>query len=69
MSKTVKSNVPCLDFGNERQLDINAILSVVEDFIKLGKQSGNGRNNAGPELSGESDVYLHNQFVVQTECE
>nr|XP_033472921.1 polycystic kidney disease protein 1-like 2 [Epinephelus lanceolatus] len=36
LSKTVKSNVPCTEFkfGPGQQVDINAVLSVVEDFIK-----------------------------------
>lgn len=54
VSKTVKSNVPSSDFGPGGQLDINAVLSVVEDFIKVGEQSGGGPNNAGAQLSGES---------------
>ncbi|XP_037646091.1 polycystic kidney disease protein 1-like 2 [Sebastes umbrosus] len=36
LSKTVKSNLPCTEseFGPGQQVDINAVLSVVEDFIK-----------------------------------
>ncbi|KAL7385772.1 hypothetical protein ABVT39_028164 [Epinephelus coioides] len=36
LSKTVKTNVPCTEFkfGPGQQVDINAVLSVVEDFIK-----------------------------------
>lgn len=55
VSKTVKSNIPCSDFGIEGQLDINAALSIVEDLIKLGKQSGDDQNDAAPQLSGESE--------------
>lgn len=53
VSKTVKSNVPCSDLGPEELLDINAVLSTVEDVIQPGEQSGDGQNNAGTELSGE----------------
>ncbi|XP_069554807.1 polycystin-1-like protein 2 [Brachyistius frenatus] len=36
LSKTVQSNIPCTEseFGSGQQIDINAMLSVVEDFIK-----------------------------------
>ncbi|XP_027146940.1 polycystic kidney disease protein 1-like 2 [Larimichthys crocea] len=36
LSKTVKSNIPCTEpeFGPGQQVDINTVLSVVEDFIK-----------------------------------
>ncbi|XP_029385709.1 polycystic kidney disease protein 1-like 2 isoform X2 [Echeneis naucrates] len=36
LSTTMKSNIPCTmsEFGPGQQIDINAILSVVEDFIK-----------------------------------
>ncbi|XP_078118997.1 polycystin-1-like protein 2 [Sander vitreus] len=36
LSKTVKSNIPCTEseFGPGQPVDINAVLSVVEDFIK-----------------------------------
>lgn len=34
LSKTVKSNIPCIEFGPGQHVDINAVLSVVEDFIK-----------------------------------
>ncbi|XP_035860041.1 polycystic kidney disease protein 1-like 2 [Sander lucioperca] len=36
LSKTVKSNIPCTEseFGPGHPVDINAVLSVVEDFIK-----------------------------------
>lgn len=47
LSKTVKSNIPCKEFGPEQQTDINAVLSVVEGFIK---QS----NKTNPRLPGES---------------
>ncbi|CAK6964402.1 polycystic kidney disease protein 1-like 2 [Scomber scombrus] len=43
LSKTVKSNIPCTDseFGPGQQADINAVLSVVEDFIRQNKISEN----------------------------
>lgn len=69
VSKTVKSNVPCSDFGPGGQLDINAVLSVVEDFIKVGKQSGDGENNAGPQLSGESQSLLAHCCVCSASCD
>lgn len=60
VSKTVKSNVPCTEFEPGQQMDINAVLTAVEDFIRLGNQSGDssqdklqpGQNTAGPQPSG-----------------
>ncbi|XP_076603671.1 polycystin-1-like protein 2 [Chaetodon auriga] len=46
LSKTVKSNIPCTEseFG-PGQVDINAVLAVVEDFIKQNnKSSDNGQS-------------------------
>lgn len=45
LSKTVKSNIPCTEFGPEQQTNINAVLSVVEGFIKQ-----------KPGLAGESQL-------------
>ncbi|XP_022597025.1 polycystic kidney disease protein 1-like 2 [Seriola dumerili] len=41
LSKTVKSNIPCTasEFGPGQQVDINAVLSVVEDFIRQSNKS------------------------------
>ncbi|XP_056899463.1 polycystic kidney disease protein 1-like 2 [Takifugu flavidus] len=47
LSKTVKSSIPCTEFVLEQQIDINAVLSVVEGFIKLG-------SNTKPQLPGGS---------------
>uniref|UniRef100_A0A3B4YES0 Polycystic kidney disease protein 1-like 2 n=1 Tax=Seriola lalandi dorsalis TaxID=1841481 RepID=A0A3B4YES0_SERLL len=41
LSRTVKSNIPCTasEFGPGQQVDINAVLSVVEDFIRQSNKS------------------------------
>lgn len=53
LSNTVKSNIPCTKFGPEQQTDINAVLSVMEGFIK---QS----NKTKPQLPGESLLWRVN---------
>ncbi|KAG7235119.1 hypothetical protein INR49_025224 [Caranx melampygus] len=35
LSKTVKSNIPCTEFWPGQHFDINAVLCVVEDFMRL----------------------------------
>lgn len=34
LSKTMKSNIPYTEFGPGQQVDISAVLFMVEDFIK-----------------------------------
>ncbi|XP_042283303.1 polycystic kidney disease protein 1-like 2 [Thunnus maccoyii] len=54
LSETVKSNIPCTDseFGPGQQVDINAVLSVVEDFIK--------QNNKISDNTQSTTQNLHN---------
>lgn len=56
LSKTVKSNIPCTEFGLEQQIDINAVLSVVEGFIKLG-------SNTKLQLPGEGPLWRVNPII------
>ncbi|XP_074551429.1 polycystin-1-like protein 2 [Halichoeres trimaculatus] len=48
LSNSVKSNIPSkeAEFGPGQQVDINAVLSVVEDFIKHNKSSNGTLSNA-----------------------
>ncbi|KAI3355885.1 hypothetical protein L3Q82_004435 [Scortum barcoo] len=39
LSKSMKTNIPGTEFGPGQQVDISAVLSVVEDFIKQNKTS------------------------------
>lgn len=56
LSKTVKSNIPYTEFGHEQQIDINAVLSVVEGFIKQG-------SNTTPQLPGEGPLWRVNPII------
>uniref|UniRef100_A0AAQ6AF67 Polycystic kidney disease 1 like 2a n=1 Tax=Amphiprion ocellaris TaxID=80972 RepID=A0AAQ6AF67_AMPOC len=61
LSKNVKSNIPCTesDFKPEQQIDINAILPVMEDFIKQNnKSSDNVQAKTQPQLP-ESSASVH----------
>ncbi|XP_030614668.1 polycystic kidney disease protein 1-like 2 [Archocentrus centrarchus] len=53
LSKTAKSNVPCKqsEFGPGQENDINAILSVVKDFIKQNKATDNTEPKTQPRVA------------------
>ncbi|XP_028446278.1 polycystic kidney disease protein 1-like 2 [Perca flavescens] len=55
LSKTVKSNIPCIEseVGPGQPVDINAVLSVVEDFIK---QNHKASNNAQPKTLSSGNL-------------
>ncbi|KAK5861395.1 hypothetical protein PBY51_022796 [Eleginops maclovinus] len=52
LSKTMKSNIPCTEseFGPAQQVDINAVLSTVEQFIKMNNKTS---DTAQPQLAGK----------------
>lgn len=58
LSKTVKSNIPCTEseFG-PGQVDINAVLAVVEDFIK--------QNNKTSDTAQSKTQSFHNLVQPQ----
>lgn len=59
LSKTVRSNIPCAksEFGPGQQVDINAVLSVVEDFIK--------QNNKTSDTAQSKTQSFHNLVQPQ----
>lgn len=63
LSKTVKSNIPSKEpeFWPGQEVDINALLSVVEDFIKENNRSSNSTLSSAhsvtqPQLTGVQTV-------------
>ncbi|XP_044072039.1 polycystic kidney disease protein 1-like 2 [Siniperca chuatsi] len=74
LSKTVKSNIPCTEseFEPGQQVDINAVLSVVEDFIKQNNKTSDTaqsknqsfHNLAQPQLP-ESSASTHPRSTVE----
>lgn len=52
LSKTVKSNMPFTEteFGPEKQVDINAALSVLEDFIKQNNKTSDTAQSKTPNI-------------------
>uniref|UniRef100_A0A8P4G0C2 Polycystic kidney disease protein 1-like 2 n=1 Tax=Dicentrarchus labrax TaxID=13489 RepID=A0A8P4G0C2_DICLA len=59
LSKTVKSNIPCTEseFGPGQQVDINAVLSVVDDFIKQNNKTGDSGQTLYTFSEGSASVH------------